>query len=88
MTTKTIKLNPEDFFHARPSTIVCSEAKKYKSVILLSLGMEIADAKEVFSIMRLSRPNGRSLDVMADGPDEKDAVAAIEAAVAKAFSMQ
>lgn len=85
MTAKTILLRREDFFHARPAALVASAAKPFASVLMVALGPEVADAKNAFSLMRLSRPDGRPVELLADGPDEAQAVEAVEAAIRKAF---
>lgn len=87
MTTKTIVLGPEDFFHARPAALTASAAKPFQSIIMVALGPEIADAKDAFSLMRLSHPKGAAVDLLADGPDEQAALEAVAKAVRKAFAL-
>lgn len=88
MISKTIALGPEDFFHARPATVISSTATHYESVLFLALGSELADVKNVFALMRLSHPQGRPFDLIADGPDEEAALAAVTAAIHEAFSSE
>lgn len=85
MTTKTIVLPPEAFFHARPAAQISAVAQKYQSVVMFALDVEIVDAKNAFSLMRMSRPNGRPLDLLADGPDEQEAMDEIESAIGRIF---
>lgn len=88
MTTRTITLGSKDFFHARPAARIAGTAKLYESVVMIMLGTEIADAKDAVSLMRLSHPNGLSLDVMTDGPDEQTASNAVLEAIKQEFSIK
>ena len=86
MTTRTIILGPDDFFHARPSARIAEKARSCESVIMVMLGTEIADAKDALSLMRLSHPKGSSVDILADGPDESSALEEIVETVQQEFS--
>lgn len=88
MTTRTITLGPRDFFHARPAARIAGTAKHFESVVMLMLGTEIADARDPFSLMRMSHPNGLTLEIMTDGPDEQDAIDAVLDAMKEEFSVQ
>jgi phosphotransferase system HPr (HPr) family protein len=66
MISKSVTLSSNDFFHARPAAKIADAAKSYESVIMVMLGTEIADAKNAFSLMRLSHPKGSSVDILAD----------------------
>ena len=85
MITRSIMLDPDEFFHARPAAKIAGTAKTYESVIMVMLGTEIADAKDPLSLMRLSHPKGTAVDIMADGPDETAALEEITAAIQNAF---
>lgn len=86
MRTKTLTLAPKDFFHARPASRISAEAKRWQSMVMLCLGTEIADAKNAVAMMRLSHPRGGPVDLIADGPDEAEALEAVTAAVERAFA--
>ncbi len=86
MLSKTMTLAPEDFFHARPASQIAAGAKPFQSMVMVCLGTEIADAKNAFALMRLSHPRGGPIDLLADGSDEAEALAAVERAVREAFS--
>lgn len=88
MTTRTIKLAPKDFFHARPSAMIADAARSYESVIMVMLGTEIADAKDSLSLMRLSHPNGSPVELMADGSDEASAIDGVLKAVENEFTIE
>lgn len=87
MITGTITLGPDDFFHARPAASIAETANTYESVIMVMLGTAIADAKDPLSLMRLGHPGGASVDILADGPDEQKALAAVTDVIQKEFSL-
>ena len=86
MLTKTMTLAPEDFFHARPASRIAAAAKPFQSMVMVCLGTELADAKNAFALMRLSHPRGGPFDLLADGPDESEALETVTRAVQEAFS--
>lgn len=86
MLTKTLTLDPKDFFHARPASRIAAAAKPFQSMVMVCLGTELADAKNAFALMRLSHPRGGTVDLFADGPDEDEALRTVEAALRQAFS--
>lgn len=87
MITRSITLDSNDFFHARPAAKISITAKTYESVIMVMLGTEIADAKDPLSLMRLSHPRGSSVDILADGTDEQKALEAVVKEIQKEFSL-
>ncbi len=88
MTSKTITLASTDYFHARPAAQIAAAARPFKSVVMVTLGTSIANAKDALSLMRLGHPNGASVEFLADGPDEMAALKAVLEAVEKAFTLQ
>ncbi len=88
MTTKTLLLNTTDFFHARPSARIAAAAKPFVSIIMVAMGTAAADAKDPLSLMRLGHPNGIPVDLLADGPDEQDALEAVLDVMEKEFTVE
>lgn len=78
MLTKSIQLQNSVCIHARPATLIATEAKKYESQIILSMDGKIADAKHVLPVMSLAISGGKPFEIILDGPDEADALHAIE----------
>jgi len=64
--------------HQRPSSDLVKIANKYKSLIKITNGKEIADAKSILSIFMLIATHGTELIVNADGEDENVALAEIK----------
>lgn len=81
MLTKTMTLAQEAFFHARPASRIAAAAKPFQSMLMVCLGAEVADAKNAFALMRLSHPKGNPLVLLADGPDEEQAIEAVAKAI-------
>lgn len=87
MISKTIALHADDFFHARPAANIAAAAKPFVSVIMIVQGTSVADSKDSLSLMRLGHPDGASIDLMADGPDEQAALEAVSNAIQNEFSL-
>jgi len=64
--------------HLRAAVDVVRRSQGFKSNILLKLGGKVADAKSILSVLILCATMGSLLDVEAAGPDEREAVRAIE----------
>lgn len=65
--------------HARPAALIVETATKFASnVIFIKDGMR-ANAKSIMNIMLLAAEPGAVIQVETEGPDEADALAAIEA---------
>lgn len=64
--------------HARPSALIAKEAMKYVSEIKIIFEDRIANAKDVLQLIMLELFHGVTVQIIADGPDEKDAVDAIK----------
>lgn len=67
--------------HARPATVVVTEAKKFQSTITAKCNGKTADLKRIFTIMALCAKCGAVLDVEVSGPDEVEAAAAVKQAL-------
>lgn len=76
--TKIIRLQDSARFHARPASEVAKAASKYQSIIMISADQRIADAKQIFSMMRITVPQDNRIEVTVDGPDESQALEGME----------
>lgn len=65
--------------HARPAGLLVKEAGKFQSAIKIKKGDKEADAKRIFAVMGLAVKNAEELTISADGTDEAEAIAAMEA---------
>ena len=67
-------------FHLRPAQVLMETATKFTSkIILKKCGSEIeTDAKSILGLMSLGLENGESVTVTVDGPDEQQAMGAVQ----------
>jgi len=64
--------------HARPAALFVQEANRFKSdVVVVKDGLEV-NGKSVMGLMLLAAESGSTLTVKADGPDESQALEAIQ----------
>jgi len=64
--------------HARPAGLLVKECSKYASEITIKKGTNSGNAKRIFSIMALAAKKNEEITITADGPDEDEAIKAIE----------
>lgn len=65
--------------HARPAGLLVKEAMKFQAEILIKKGEKAADAKRIFSVMGLGVKHADEITVSAEGADEAEAIAVLEA---------
>ena len=65
--------------HARPAGMLVKEAAKFQSKCSVAGNGKTGDLKRIFSLMGMGIKAGMELTVSVEGPDEKDAAAALEA---------
>ncbi|HNV19540.1 MAG TPA: HPr family phosphocarrier protein [Rectinema sp.] len=63
--------------HARPSALIAQTAIKFASRIYLEKEGNRINAKSIMGIITLAASFGTKIKIIADGPDEQDAVKAI-----------
>jgi phosphotransferase system HPr (HPr) family protein len=71
-----VVINPQGL-HARPADLIVKAANRFQSKVEIIKGHERVDAKSILAIFTLAALAGTELVVEADGPDAKDAVAAL-----------
>ncbi len=77
MTNKELTIVNKLGMHARPAGIFVREAARFKSsVTVIKDGLEI-NGKSIMGLLMLAAECGSRLTIKADGPDERDAVAAL-----------
>ncbi|HEX3037392.1 MAG TPA: HPr family phosphocarrier protein [Oscillospiraceae bacterium] len=64
--------------HARPAGLLVKEANQFDSAIKIKKNDKEADAKRIFAVMGLAAKKDETIHVTAEGPDEEDAISAIE----------
>ena len=85
MVSKELTVINDSGIHARPAALIVETATKFQSnVIFIKDGMR-ANAKSIMNIMLLAAEPGAVIKVETEGPDEAEALAAIEALFSSKF---
>jgi phosphocarrier protein HPr len=71
--------------HARAAARFVHLATRYRSRVHVSRDGRSMDGKSIMGILLLAAPQGTTVTIAADGPDEADAVAALCQLVASGF---
>jgi phosphotransferase system HPr (HPr) family protein len=79
MKTTTVIVPWQEGIHLRRAGNLVRLAMQFRSSILCRLGERVADARSVLSILILCAGLGASLDIEISGPDEREAVQAVDA---------
>ena len=72
----TVIKNPSGL-HLRPAGVLCKEALRFKSKISFNIRNTTANAKSVLSVLGACVKSGDEIELICDGPDEKEALEAI-----------
>ena len=85
MTKKEIKVVNTLGIHARPAGMIANTAGRFQSDIkMIKDGMEV-NAKSIMGLMTLAAGRNTVITLSAAGPDEKEAVAALEDLFSRKF---
>ena len=79
MTKRSIKVRLEDGLDARSVALLVQEASKYESNIYIEVDDKRINAKSIMGMMSMGLMNGTKVTIDAQGEDEAEAVAALEA---------
>ncbi len=85
MVSKLLKVNHQAGIHARPAAAVVETCARFKSAVTLVKGDLRANGKSIMNVMLLAAEYGSEILVEADGPDEAEALAAVEQLFAENF---
>ena len=67
----------EDGIEGRPIALLVQEASQYASKVYIQVDNKKINAKSIMGMMSLGLVSGELVTVIADGPDEKEAVEAL-----------
>lgn len=74
---KTFVVTDETGIHARPATVLVSEASKFESNVSIEYNGKKANLKSIMGVMALGIMKGAEFSVSAEGADAEEAVVAI-----------
>lgn len=83
MVEKTFTVIDETGIHARPATILVSNASKFESDIKLEYKEKQVNLKSIMGVMGLGIPKGASIKIIAEGSDAEAALNALEEVLTK-----
>ncbi len=78
MISKNVTVTNPVGLHARPATFFIKKANEYRSSVWIENDSRRVNAKSLLGILSLGIVNGTEISIVADGPDEDDAVAGLE----------
>ena len=77
MVSKEVVISNQVGLHARPATFFIQKANEYKCSIWVEKEDRRVNAKSLLGVLSLGIVKGTKITLIADGADEKDAVAAL-----------
>jgi len=85
MVKKSLKITNKTGLHARPAALLVKTTAKFKSEIKISKdGFEV-NGKSIMGVMTLAAENGSVIEILAEGPDENEAIQALEELISHKF---
>ncbi|MCI8331828.1 MAG: HPr family phosphocarrier protein [Clostridiales bacterium] len=86
MVTRSITIQNSVGLHARPATYFIQEANKYKSTISIKKDKRKVNAKSLLGVLSLGIVQGMTIEIEAEGADEKEAVEGLENLIDSGFA--
>ena len=86
MVTKETVVNNQVGLHARPATFCIQKAKEFKSSVWVEKEERRVNAKSLLGVLSLGIVKGTAINLIADGPDEEEAVNALVELINSDFS--
>ncbi|MEM1055851.1 MAG: HPr family phosphocarrier protein [Bacteroidota bacterium] len=85
MLTREVTVRNRAGVHTRPASMIVREAARFTSEFFIKKdGYEI-NGKSIIGVMTLAAEQGATLELLFDGPDEKEAADALEALFERGF---
>ena len=85
MYTKTAVVNNQVGLHARPATFFIQKANEFKSSLWGEVEERRVNAKSLLGVLSLGIVKGTEITLIANGPDEEEAVEALATLLASDF---
>lgn len=83
MISKSMTINIPKGLDARPVALLVQVASQYESSIYVEIQEKKVNAKSIMGMMSLGLAEGEQITIIANGPDEQDAVNAIDKYISK-----
>ena len=78
MTNREVTVTNDAGIHTRPASLIVKTASRFDSDIFIRKGDYEINGKSVIGVMTLAAAPGATLTLVADGPDEVEALDALE----------
>jgi len=75
---KRIQIRSHQGLHARPAALFVKVAKQFKATVRIRKGRQVADGKSIMGILTLAAGRGSAVELIVQGPDAREALAALE----------
>ncbi len=85
MVSKYVIVQNQVGLHSKPATFFIQKANEYKSTILIERQERRVNAKSLLGVLSLGVLKGTEIKLIADGPDEKEAIDGMYNLVANNF---
>lgn len=81
MVSQKVTIKNPTGLHLRPAGILCSQAMQFQAQVLFHYRGNTANAKSVLSVLGACIKSGDEIELVCDGEDESEALAAMVSAV-------
>ena len=81
MVSQKVTIKNPTGLHLRPAGILCKTAMQFRSAVNFTFGATTANAKSVLSVLGACVKSGDESEIVCEGADEKEALAAMVEAV-------
>ena len=85
MVVKKVTLENQVGLHARPATFFIQKANEFRSSVWIEVDERKVNAKSLLGVLSLGITKGGAVDIIVDGEDENEALAALVALVESNF---
>lgn len=86
MISKEVVINNQVGLHARPATFFIQKANEFKSSIWIEKDERRVNAKSLLGVLSLGIVKGTSVNIVADGVDENEAIQTLSELIDSDFS--
>lgn len=86
MFSKEVEVQNQVGLHARPATFFIQKANEFKSSIWVEKDERKVNAKSLLGVLSLGITKGTTINIIADGVDENEAVSTLVSLIASNFT--
>jgi phosphotransferase system HPr (HPr) family protein len=85
MIQKEYTINNKLGLHARPASLFVKTTCRFQSSVKITRDEHVIDGKSIMGLLMLAAGPGTNLSIAVDGPDEQEAIAALDDLFARRF---